>query len=445
MTPPPVIAVRRGDSGLAVADICYRLAVTGDLTSASVTGSASPRTESPRSTPTRSEPRALVEADAVFDERVENAVKSFQQRRGLLVDGVVGRSTYAVLDGARWSLGDRVLRHLPGHLVEGDDVAALQNRLVELGFTPGKVDGIHGLLTDRAVRAFQTGVGLDADGTVGPATMRAFVGLRRSVGGGSANALRERESIRHGGISLSGRTIVLDPGHGGTDPGAVGRGGLVEADLSLDLAQRIEGRLSAHGVSVVFTRTSSTEGGSSERRAEFANQCDADLVLSLHTEHSRSAVAHGVSTYFYGHTDATSEAGEAGPVSHGGWSVTGEHFADLLLREVVARTGLTDCRTHPRTWAMLRRTRMPAVHLDVGYLDHEGDAAALADENTLDHIAEEVVVALQRLYLGDTDTTRTGVLRLDDLRRHLEMMRATRERAASAHAGAPLRTSIAGS
>ena len=429
MTPPPVIAVRRGDSGRAVAEICQRLALTGDLrSSAAVRADAQPF----RPTHPRSDARTLGEADAVFDERVERAVRSFQQRRGLLVDGVVGRSTYAVLDGARWSLGDRILRHVPGPPVEGDDVAALQNRLVELGFTPGKVDGIHGSLTDHAVRAFQVGVGLAADGTVGPETMQAFAGLRRSVSGGSANALREREHIRHGGFSLSGRTIVLDPGHGGADPGAVGRGGLVEADLSLDLARRVEGRLSAHGVRVVLTRTSAAEGGTSERRAEFANQCDADLMLSLHSDHSSSGVAHGASTYFYGHTEANGQAGEHGQVRHGGWSVTGEHFADLLLREVVARTGLTDCRTHPRTWSMLRRTRMPAVHLDVGYLDHEGDAAALADDRILDHIAEAVVVALQRLYLGESDTTRTGVLRLDDLRRHLETMLGDPERTASA-------------
>jgi N-acetylmuramoyl-L-alanine amidase len=165
-------------------------------------------------------------------------------------------------------------------------------------------------------------------------------------------------------------------------------------------------------VSVVFTRTVATDGGTDEDRAAFANSCDADLVLSLHSDHSATGSGHGVATFFYGHADGV------------GWSPIGEHFADLLLREVVARTGLTDCRSHARTWPLLRRTRMPAVRLDMGYLSHEGDAAALSDHHTLDRMAEAVVVALQRVYLGEADTTRTGVLRLDDLRRHLDAMRA---------------------
>ncbi len=393
MSSPLVVVLRRGDSGPAVADVCDRLVLTGDL-SPETAESLGPRDR------------------ALFDERVEHAVKSFQQRRGLLVDGIVGRSTYAVLDGARWALGDRVLRYVPDHFLEGDDVARLQSRLMELGFTPGKVDGIHGPLTDAALRAFQGGVGLTPDGTFGPETMRAFVALRRSVSGGSANALREREHIRRGGYSLSGRTVVLDPGHGGDDPGVAAHG-LVEADLALDLARRIEGRLSAHGVEVVFTRTNGSSGPDDERAA-FANSLDADLVLSIHTDHADTAAAHGVATFFFGHSD---EPGQ------GGWSVIGEHFADLLLREVVARTGLTDCRTHARSWTLLRRTRMPAVRIDVGYLSHPDDAATLADPLTLDRVAEGVVVALQRLYLGEADTAETGVLRLSDLRRHLDSMR----------------------
>ncbi|MDC5696123.1 N-acetylmuramoyl-L-alanine amidase [Intrasporangium calvum] len=399
MSPQPAVVLRRGDSGPAVADVCDRLIVTGDLASSWADRTA------PRDT-------------AVFDDEVERAVKSFQQRRGLIVDGVVGRSTYSVLDGARWSLGDRVLRFVPDHFLEGDDVGRLQARLVELGFTLGKVDGIHGPATDTALRSFQAAVGLTSDGILGPETLRAFDALRRSVTGGSANALREREHIRRGGFSLTGRTVVLDPGHGGSDPGVIGHG-LVEAELALDLARRIEGRLTAHGVEVVFTRTG-TSGGEEVDRAAFANSLDADLVLSIHSDHSAATAAHGVATFFYGH-------GDPGRQSPGAWSTIGEHFAELLLREVVARTGLIDCRSHPRTWPLLRRTRMPAVRLDVGYLSHPHDAEVLSDPQTRDRIAEGVVVALQRLYLGDADTARTGVLKLADLRRHIERARATGE------------------
>jgi N-acetylmuramoyl-L-alanine amidase len=390
VTPHSNIVLRRGDSGPAVAAVRERLELTGHL-------SGGPVGQDPR--------------HGVFDEEVEQAVKSFQQSRGLIADGVVGQATFTVLDGARWQLGDRVLRYLPDHFVEGDDVLDLQQRLVGLGFTPGKVDGILGPATERAVRAFQVGVGLEPDGTVGPATMRAFEALRRSVQGGSANALREREALRVGGHSLAGRTIVLDPGHGGGDPGVVATSGLTEAWVAIQLASRIEGRLSAHGVNVVFTHTGPTSAGTEEERAAFANACDADLVISLHSDHSTKTSGQGVATFFYGHPD------------DGGQSIIGERFADLLLREVVARTSLTDCRSHARTWALLRRTRMPAVRLEFGYLRSEADAASLADPAVLDRMADGVVVALQRMYLGDADMGHTGVLRLSDLRRHLESMR----------------------
>lgn len=390
MTSQPLDVLRPGDRGPAVADVCERLVATGDLPPSFVLG----------------------ERDAVvYDTTVEQAVRGFQQRRGLIVDGLVGVSTFAVLDGARWRLGDRVLRYVPDRPVEGDDVGQLQERLGTLGFSAGKVDGIHGPETDAGVRAFQTAVGLLPDGTVGPETMRAFQALHRSVRGGSADALREREQLRQGGPSLAGRTIVIDPGHGAGDDGVRGPNGLTEAAVALGIAARVEGRLSAHGANVVFTHTGRTSAGTEEERAAFANDRGADLVLSLHSDHATGTSGHGVATFFYGNPD------------HGAWSTIGERFADLVLREVVARTGLTDCRSHARTWALLRRTRMPAVRLDFGYLSHPDDAALLAEPATLDRIAEGIVVALQRMYLGDADTGHTGVLRLADLRRHLEAMR----------------------
>jgi N-acetylmuramoyl-L-alanine amidase len=345
--------------------------------------------------------------DEVFDEELDAAVRSFQQDRGLLVDGIVGPWTFAALDAARWRLGDRLLRHSPGHLVRGDDVMELQERLLGFGFHPGRIDGLFGPDTEGAVRAFQRGVGLVVDGEVGPATLRAFTDLRRSVAGGSSLSLREREHVRRSGYRLAGRTIVLDPGHGGEDPGAVAHG-VVEAEVVHDIATRIEGRLSAHGANVVYTHNRFTSAGDDEARASFANDCAADIVLSLHCDTADQADASGVATFFFGQK------------RFGAWSAVGEQLADLIQRETVARTGLADCRSHARSWKLLQATRMPAVRIEAGYVSNPEDAARLQAASFRDDIAEGIVVALQRLYLGEHDTSATGVLQLGDLRKVLE-------------------------
>jgi len=342
------------------------------------------------------------EASDVYDEEVAQAVRAFQQRRGLIVDGVLGPHTHIALDGAHWKLGDRMLSHIPGHMLQGDDVAELQERLLSLGFTPDRVDGVFGTNTEQAVRRFQGAVGLAVDGSIGPETLRAFADLTRSVSGGSPHTLREEELVRRSGHRLLGRIVVLDPGHGGVDTGTVAHG-LTESEVTLDLARRIEGRLSAIGVTVLFTR-SATTGPEDLQRAMMANQAGADIMLSLHCDSTDQSRASGVATFFWGLE------------RFGSWSAVGEHLANLIQREIVSRTGLADCRTHPRGWLLLQRTQMPTVRIEAGYLSHPEDAARMADPAFLDTLAEAIVIALQRMYLGEDDTNATGVLRLGDLR-----------------------------
>lgn len=337
-----------------------------------------------------------------FDDHVDRAVRAFQQQRGLTVDGVVGPATYRVLDEACWRLGDRVLTHVAGNITSGDDVLTLQQRLLDLGFKVGRVDGLFGQRTEQGVRDFQRNIGIPPDGTCGPGTLKALARLAPMVRGGQPNAMRAEERIHRAGPNLTGKIVVIDSAlNRAPDPEQNRRAERITSDL----ARRVEGRLVATGVQAFLT----TQGGDAEpptqaERAEFANRTDANLCVSLHVDSSESPDASGVSTYFFGLD------------SHGVRSSVGERFAGLVQREIVARTDLADLRIHTKTWDFLRRTRMPAVRIDVGYITNAADASRLEDPDFRDVIAEAIVVAVQRVYLSPDTDPETGVLALGELR-----------------------------
>src|SRR5690606_7905748 len=107
--------------------------------------------------------------------------------------------------------------------------------------------------------------------------------------------------------------------------------------------------------------------------------------ISLHIDGHRSPVAEGVAAYHYG-------------VPGGVSSTIGERLAGLVQREIVARTGMCDCRTHPKTWDLLRLTRMPAVRVDIGYLTSPVDRARLTSPRFRDTVVDAILAGVQRMY-----------------------------------------------
>lgn len=339
----------------------------------------------------------------VFDLPVEHAVRAFQQQRGLITDGTVGPATYRALRDATYRLGDRPLAFLMAQPVTGDDVSALQERLLELGYDAGRANGEFGHQTELALRSFQRDYGLIVDGMCGPDTVRALRQLQPKVRGGRPVFLREQERVRRAGPRLSGKRIIIDPGHGGDDRGVV-VDGVSEADVMLDLGRLLEGKMAATGMEALLTRGPNNNPDEGER-ARFANDAGADLILSLHADRNASPLASGVATFHFGTGNGTS-------------STVGEALAGFIQREIVARTGMLDCRTHPKTWDMLRMTRCTAVRVEVGYLTNEGDRQRLANPSFRDVVAEGILVAVKRLYLLGKDDQPTGTFTLDDLLRH---------------------------
>jgi N-acetylmuramoyl-L-alanine amidase len=339
-------------------------------------------------------------SDDHYDALVEGAVRAFQQQRGLITDGVVGPATYRALREARWSLGDRMLALMISAPMAGDDVFALQERLLELGFDAGRADGVFNAQTEKALRAFQRESGLSQDGICGPATLRALRQLGRKVTGGRPGLLREQERVRRAGPRLRGKRIIIDPGHGGPNRGVtVDR--VAESDLMWDLARRLEGRMAATGMEALLSRGEHSCPPDAERAA-FANAADADMVLSLHTDANHSMHAQGLATFHFGTGNGTT-------------STLGEALAGLIHRELVVRTRMLDCGIQPRTWEMLRLTQMPAVRIEVGYLTNLGDRRKLLDPVFRDIVAEGILVAVKRLYLLGQNDQPTGTFTFQDV------------------------------
>ncbi|MCY1143963.1 N-acetylmuramoyl-L-alanine amidase [Actinoplanes sp. Pm04-4] len=373
-------SIRRGDSGPAVAEI-RSILVGLEL---------------------------LESAGDVFDDAMDTAVRAFQQGRGLGVDGLVGDETWGALDASRWRLGARTLFHSVPDALVGEDVRTLQERLLEMGFDSGRPDSIYGPRTARAVAQFQREVGLTSDGSCGPQTMKALRQLGRKVVGGRPQWLREAEAFRQAGTNLVGKTIVIDPGHGGgDDQGVVVPDGPLrwsEADLVYDLANRLEGRLAAAGMRVHLTRgPKPAESISSAERAGLANSLGADLLISLHLDGHDNEVADGVATYHYGTGSGLS-------------STVGERLANLVQREIVVRTGMRDCRIHAKTWELLRLTRMPAVRVDLGYLTSPLDRDRLVNPLFREQIVEAILAAVQRMYYPVEADVPTGSIDVRQLR-----------------------------
>lgn len=334
-----------------------------------------------------------VGAGDFFDDSCERAVLAFQQQRGLMVDGIVGRSTYSALREASYYLGKRTLVYMLSAPMTGDDVASLQSRLQSLGFYHGLVDGVFGHGTHEGVIKYQSESDLTPDGICGPATLNALNRLGRRVSGGSSHAIREEEHVRKSGPQLTGKRILIDAfDDNGSDE---------EKALLWDIASRLEGRMSAAGMITSISNDRATVRGDDEK-ARVANMIGADLMIALRLGNYPNQQANGVATFFFG-------------THHGSYSTIGRNLASYIQREVTARTPLLDCRIHERTWNLLRLTKMPTVILEAGYLTNPDDRALLNSPNQRDTIAEAVLVAVKRLYLQGRDDRPTGSYTFADL------------------------------
>lgn len=188
------------------------------------------------------------------------------------------------------------------------------------------------------------------------------------------------------------RRIVIDPGHGGKDPGAE-RFGMNEKSLVLDVSQRLARRLRKQGFEVYLTR-SKDEFIELASRPAISNQRKADLFLSVHINAVADASVRGVETYILTAQNQPS-SGRAELLAADRKALSGNRFDSwnalagfYLHRDLVRGTGSTDRGLKRARFAVLRDLQSPGVLVEIGFLSNPAEGRTLAKPEYRERIAQ---------------------------------------------------------
>ncbi len=180
-------------------------------------------------------------------------------------------------------------------------------------------------------------------------------------------------------IPRGATVVVIDPGHGGRDPGAVGIGGLQEKQINTTISNRVQQQLQAAGITVLMTRSSDVFV-ELDARAQFANRAGADLFVSIHANAismSRPEV-NGLETYYFS---------------------SGERLARSIHSAVLRNVNMRDRGVRQARFYVLRYTTMPSVLVETGFVTGAEDAARFRDPAAVNRIADGIARGILD-YLG---------------------------------------------
>ena len=218
--------------------------------------------------------------------------------------------------------------------------------------------------------------------------------------------------------------IVLDPGHGGVEVGALGPAGLQEKDLTLDLARRLKVLLERQGVTVVLTRDEDRVLPLDDRTA-IANHNRAILFISIHLNASKRKSAIGAETYFlataatdaeartlaglenraYEAPDTAAAASSTTPPDHGlelilwdlaqnSFLVESSKLAEAIQAELNTATGVRDRGVRQAPFRVLMGATMPALLIEAGFISNPEEEARFKDDAYKDKVAEAIARAV---------------------------------------------------
>jgi N-acetylmuramoyl-L-alanine amidase len=223
--------------------------------------------------------------------------------------------------------------------------------------------------------------------------MASFVWMQLHSTKRVKSAATEQRSAAPSAASGPFAVVILDPGHGGQDSGAM-CGGLLEKDLTLDVARRIDRLLDSEGIATLMTRLGDTYVSLADRAA-FANRITNCIFVSIHFNEDNKPVASGVETYYASHQIASSSSLASWlpfvwrPLSNSP-NPESQRLAGFIQEALVARTRAINRGAQPGQFFVIANVTSPAVLIEGGFLTNKEDISKLASEDYRDQIAAAV-------------------------------------------------------
>lgn len=224
-----------------------------------------------------------------------------------------------------------------------------------------------------------------------PMTVRVVLDLKKPVAGKPVLDDSNRIlTLTLSEPSINGKVIVVDAGHGGYDPGAIGVTGLNEKDVNLDIALRLRDKLTAEGAKVIMTRDGDSFI-SLDERAAVANTAYADIFVSIHANSSESTSLRGTSTYYY--------APSSNPLLYSELEQR-QRLARTVQGKLVSLLGTSDIGIRQANFAVLRGTNMPSILVESAFVSNAADEALLKETDFRDKTAQAITEGINEYFAG---------------------------------------------
>ncbi|ERI94322.1 N-acetylmuramoyl-L-alanine amidase [Clostridiales bacterium oral taxon 876 str. F0540] len=234
------------------------------------------------------------------------------------------------------------------------------------------------------------------------------------------NSIHDYEQIKYEDKYVFRRTIVIDPGHNyGGDDGAYARypnNTYVERDLNMQVSLKVKGYLESYGYNIILTRQESDRDtldahSSLDRRAQIANNANADLFISIHHDSSSNSNTTGISTHYSSYKPNIDTSGVVVGNDPNGWyrdvnidttpsdaAKASEKLAKNLVDGLSSSLGYNNLKSHDHNLYVTVNTNMPAVLIECGFISNINEAGKCADSNEQDKKARVIAQTIDNFF-----------------------------------------------